>query len=147
VEALSYKTLSANKATVTKNWYVVDAEGMTLGRFASKVAGILRGKHKPDFTPNVDCGDNVIIINSEKIRFTGKKLNDKEYKFYSGHPGGLRFVSAKDMLANKPTFVVENAIKGMLPKTRLGDELFRNLYAYAGSEHPHQAQQPKPLKF
>lgn len=147
VDALSYKTISANKATVTKKWYIVDAEGQTLGRFASKVANILRGKHKPSFTPHVDCGDNVIIVNADKIRFTGNKLNDKEYKFYSGYPGGLRYESARNLLSRRPTYVVEHAIKGMLPKNKLGAELFRNLYVYAGNEHPHAAQQPTDLKF
>lgn len=147
MDALSYKTISANKSTVTKDWYVVDAEGQTLGRFASKVANILRGKHKTNFTPHVDCGDNIIIINAEKIRFTGNKLNDKEYKFFSGYPGGLRLEVAKNILERRPTYVVEHAIKGMLPKTKLGADLFRNLYVYAGNEHPHGAQQPKELKF
>jgi large subunit ribosomal protein L13 len=145
VDAISYKTKSANKATVNKEWFIVDAEGQTLGRFASKVANILRGKHKTSFTPNVDCGDNVIIINAEKIRFTGNKANDKEYVFYSGHPGGQRFESAKSLLERRPTYVVEHAIDGMLPNNKLGREIFRNLYVYAGSEHPHIAQQPKPL--
>ncbi len=147
MNALSYKTISANKATVTKGWVVVDAEGQTLGRFASKVANILRGKHKPSFTPHVDCGDNVIIINAEKIRFTGNKMNDKEYKFFSGYPGGLRYEVAKNILVRRPTYIVEHAIKGMLPKNKLGSELFRNLHVYAGAEHPHGAQQPKELKF
>ncbi|MFN4082464.1 MAG: 50S ribosomal protein L13 [Bacteroidia bacterium] len=147
MDAVSYKTVSANKSTVTKEWYVVDAEGQTLGRFASKVANILRGKHKPSFTPHVDCGDNVIIINADKIRFTGNKLNEKEYKFFSGYPGGLRLEVAKNLLQRRPTYVVEHAIKGMLPKNKLGAEIFRNLYVYAGNQHPHNAQQPKELKF
>jgi large subunit ribosomal protein L13 len=145
VDAISYKTKSINKATVNKEWFIVDAEGQTLGRFASKVANILRGKHKTSFTPNVDCGDNVIIVNAEKIRFTGNKMNDKEYVFFSGHPGGQRWESAKSLLERRPTYVVEHAIDGMLPNNKLGRELFRNLYVYAGSEHPHTAQQPKPL--
>jgi large subunit ribosomal protein L13 len=147
VDALSYKTISAYKATSTKDWLVVDAEGQTLGRFASKIANILRGKHKTNFTPHADCGDNVIIINADKIRFTGNKMNEKEYKFFSGYPGGLRFEVAKNILVRRPTYIVEHAIKGMLPKNKLGAELFRNLYVYAGSEHPHSAQQPKELKF
>jgi large subunit ribosomal protein L13 len=147
VDAISYKTKSINKATVNKEWFIVDAEGQTLGRFASKVANILRGKHKTSFTPNVDCGDNVIIINAEKIRFTGNKMNDKEYVFFSGHPGGQRWESAKSLLDRRPTYVVEHAIDGMLPNNKLGREIFRNLYVYAGSEHPHAAQQPKPLNF
>jgi large subunit ribosomal protein L13 len=145
VDSISYKTKSASKATVTKEWYVIDAEGQTLGRFASKIANILRGKHKTNFTPNVDCGDTVIIVNAEKIRFTGNKLNDKDYVFYSGHPGGQRFESAKSLLSRRPTYVVEHAIDGMLPNNRLGREIFRNLFVYAGSEHPHAAQQPKTL--
>jgi len=147
VDTLSYKTKSANKATVTKEWFVFDAEGQTVGRFASKLANILRGKHKTSFTPHVDCGDNVIIINADKIRFTGNKMNDKEYVFYSGHPGGQRFVSAKNMMAKRPIYAVEHAIEGMLPNNKLGREIFRNLFVYAGSEHPHAAQQPKVLKF
>jgi large subunit ribosomal protein L13 len=147
VDAISYKTKYVNKATATKEWYIVDAEGQTLGRFASKVANILRGKHKPSFTPHSDCGDNVIIINAEKIRFTGNKLNEKEYVFFSGYPGGQRWESAKSLLERRPTYVVEHAIDGMLPNNKLGREIFRNLYVYAGSEHPHAAQQPKPLKF
>lgn len=147
MDALSYKTVSANRATINKDWYVVDAEGQTLGRFASKVAGILRGKHKPNFTPHADCGDFVIIINAEKIRFTGNKVNSKEYKFFSGYPGGLRTEVAKDLLVRRPTYVVEHAIKGNLPKNKLGAQLFRNLHVYAGGEHPHGAQQPKELKF
>lgn len=147
MDALSYKTISANKATVTKEWYVVDAEGQTLGRFASKVANILRGKHKTNFTPHVDCGDNVIIINADKVRFTGNKLNDKEYKFFSGYPGGLRLEVAKNILQRRPTYIVEHAVKGMLPKNKLGAEIFRNLYVYSGNQHPHAAQQPKDLKF
>ena len=144
---MSYKTISANKSTVTKEWFVIDAEGQTLGRFASKVANILRGKHKTSFTPHVDCGDYVIIINADKVRFTGNKLNEKEYKFYSGYPGGLRYETAKELLERRPTYVIEHAIRGMLPHNKLGAEIFRNLFAYAGSEHPHAAQQPKPLKF
>ena len=145
MDAISYKTKSINKATVNKEWFIVDAEGQTLGRFASKVANILRGKHKTSFTPNVDCGDNVIIVNAEKIRFTGNKMNDKEYVFFSGHPGGQRWESAKSLLERRPTYVVEHAIDGMLPNNKLGRELFRNLYVYAGSEHPHAAQQPQTL--
>lgn len=147
MDTLSYKTKSANKSTVKKDWYVIDAEGQTLGRFASKVANILRGKHKPSFTPHVDCGDNVIIINADKIRFTGNKMEDKDYVFYSGFPGGQRFESAKTLLEKKPTYIVEHAIDGMLPNNKLGREIFRNLYVYAGSEHPHAAQQPKTLTF
>ncbi|MFN4972782.1 MAG: 50S ribosomal protein L13 [Bacteroidota bacterium] len=147
MDSISYKTKSVSKATVKKEWYIIDAEGQTLGRFASKVANILRGKHKTNFTPHVDCGDNVIIINADKIRFSGNKLNDKDYVFYSGFPGGQRFESAKNMMQKKPTYAVEHAIEGMLPNNKLGSEIFRNLYVYAGSEHPHAAQQPKTLTF
>ena len=145
MDTLSYKTISANSGTVKKEWYVIDATDQVLGRLASRVALVLRGKNKPDYTPHVDCGDNVIIVNADKIRLTGKKLTDKVYVRYTGYPGGQRFATPKDMFDRKPTFVVEHAIKGMLPKNRLGAELFRNLYVYAGPEHPHEAQQPKPL--
>lgn len=147
MDSISYKTKSVSKATVKKEWFIIDAEGQTLGRFASKVANILRGKHKTNFTPHVDCGDNVIIINADKIRFSGNKLNDKDYVFYSGYPGGQRFESAKNMMQKKPTYAVEHAIEGMLPNNTLGRDIFRNLYVYAGSEHPHAAQQPKTLTF
>jgi len=147
VDTLSYKTKSLNKATVKKEWFVFDAEGQTVGRFASKIANILRGKHKTGFTPHVDCGDNVIIINADKIRFTGNKMNAKEYVFYSGYPGGQRFESVKNMLDKRPTYVVEHAVEGMLPNNKLGRQLFKNLFVYAGNEHPHAAQQPKELKF
>jgi len=145
VDTLSYKTLSANKATVQKEWYVVDATNEVLGRLSSKVANVLRGKHKPYYTPHVDCGDNVIIINAEKIRLTGKKMTDKVYVRHTGYPGGQRFATPKELLGRKPNAVIENALKGMLPKNRLGRELFRNVYVYAGAEHPHEAQQPKEL--
>jgi large subunit ribosomal protein L13 len=145
MNTLSYKTVSANKATVTKEWVIIDAEDQILGRLATKAARILRGKLKTDYTPHVDCGDNVIIINAEKIKLTGKKLTDKEYLSHSGYPGGQRSVTPRQLLAKKPTAVVEKAIKGMLPKNRLGAELFRNLHVYAGTEHPHQAQQPKAV--
>lgn len=145
VNTLSYKTVSANRNTVDKKWYLVDAEAEIVGRLASKVAGVLRGKHKPSYTPHVDCGDNVIIINADKVKFTGEKMREKEYFFYSGHPGGKRLVAAKDLMQRRPTYVVEKAIKGMLPKNRLGREMFRNLYVYAGNEHPHAAQQPEKL--
>jgi large subunit ribosomal protein L13 len=143
VNTLSYKTVSANKATVTKEWVVIDATDQVLGRLAVKAATLLRGKHKPNFTPHVDCGDNVIIINAEKVRLTGNKLDEKTYVRHSGYPGGQRSETAKELLKRRPLALVEHAIKGMLPKTRLGSELFRNLYVYQGPEHPHQAQQPK----
>jgi large subunit ribosomal protein L13 len=146
VNTLSYKTVSANAATVKKGWVVVDAEDKVLGRFASEVAKIIRGKHKPDFTPHVDCGDNVIVINAEKIKLTGNKWEDKQYVRYTGYPGGQRFTSAKELLAKKPIAVVEKAVHRMLPKNRLGRAISSNLFVYEGSEHPHAAQQPKEIK-
>ena len=143
MDTLSYKTVSANSATVTKEWVVIDATNMVLGRLAARVAIMLRGKHRPDYTPHVDCGDNVIIINAEKVRLTGKKLTDKVYVSHTGYPGGQRFATPKELLSRKPTAVVMEAVRGMLPKNRLGAQLFRNLHVYAGSEHPHEAQQPK----
>ncbi|HOT54107.1 MAG TPA: 50S ribosomal protein L13 [Bacteroidales bacterium] len=145
MNTLSYKTVSANKASVTKEWVVLDATDQVLGRLAVKAATLLRGKHKPNFTPHVDCGDNVIIINADKVRLTGNKLDEKTYVRHSGYPGGQRSETAKELLKRKPLALVEQAIKGMLPKTRLGSELFRNLYVYQGPEHPHQAQQPKQI--
>jgi large subunit ribosomal protein L13 len=142
VDTLSYKTVSANKNTVTKEWLLVNAEGETLGRLASKVANLLRGKHKPSFTPHVDCGDNVIIINAEKINMTGNKWADKEYLRYTGYPGGQRSTSALELLEKKPEAILERAIKGMLPKNRLGADLFRNLKVYAGPNHGQEAQKP-----
>jgi large subunit ribosomal protein L13 len=146
VESLSYKTVSANKATVNKGWVLVDAENETLGRLASKVAYILRGKDKTNFTPHVDTGDNVVIINAEKVVLTGNKMNDKEYVRHTGYPGGQRFATPKLLMSKKPTEVVRMAVSGMLPKNRLGDALRRNVYIYAGAEHPHAAQQPKEIK-
>jgi len=146
MDTLSYKTISANKATVTKEWVLIDAENETLGRLASKAAKLLRGKYKSNFTPHVDCGDNVIIINADKINLSGNKWTDKEYVRHSGYPGGQRTTTPKELMAKKPTAMVEKAIKGMLPKNRLGSAIYRNLFVYAGSEHPHQAQQPKEIK-
>ncbi len=146
MESLSYKTISANAATVTKEWVVIDANGEVLGRLASQVAKILRGKNKPSFTPNVDCGDNVIVINAEKVKLTGNKMTDKVYVRHTGYPGGQRFATPADYLKRKPEFVIEKAVKGMLPKNRLGAALLRNLKVYAGAEHPHAAQSPKTIK-
>lgn len=146
MDTLTYKTISANKETVTKEWILVDAENEVLGRFASAVAKMIRGKNKTNFTPHVDCGDNVIVINAEKIRLTGNKLTDKEYIRHTGYPGGQRFSTPKELLAKKPTEIIEKAVKGMLPKNRLGAQLFRNLYVYTGTEHPHTAQQPREIK-
>ncbi|SEJ58990.1 LSU ribosomal protein L13P [Cyclobacterium xiamenense] len=146
MNTLSYKTISANDATVDKNWVVVDAQSQILGRFASEVAKMLRGKHKPNFTPHVDCGDNVIVINAEKIRLTGKKWNEKVYVRHTGYPGGQRIATPKILMEKAPRTLVEKAVKGMLPKNRLGRKMYTNLYVYAGSEHPHSAQQPKEVK-
>ena len=145
MKTLVYRTISANKETVNKQWYVVDAEGEILGRLASKVAYVLRGKHKPEYKPHVDCGENVIIINAEKVVLTGKKLTDKEYIRHSGYPGGQKVETPVEMLEKHPERIIEHAIKGMLPKNRLGSELFRNLKVYVGSEHKHEAQNPTKL--
>ena len=142
MDTLSYKTVSANRITVNKEWLLVDAEGETLGRMASKVAYLLRGKHKPSFTPHVDCGDNVVIINAEKIVLSGNKWSDKTYLRYTGYPGGQRATTVKQLLDKNPEGILEKAIKGMLPKNRLGAELFRNLKVYAGTEHGQEAQKP-----
>ncbi len=145
MNTLSYKTISANKQTVEKEWVLVDASDCILGRLATRVATILRGKHKPNYTPHVDCGDHVIVINAEKIQLSGNKMDQKEYIRHTGYPGGQRFASVSKMMAKKPAFIVEKAIKGMLPKNKLGSQMFRNLHVYKGSEHPHEAQQPKVI--
>lgn len=145
MDTLSYKTKSANSKTVTKEWLLVDADGQTLGRLASKVANILRGKYKTNYTPHVDCGDNVVVINADKITLSGNKWDDKQYIRYTGYPGGQRTRSARDLMDSKPTALVEKAVKGMLPKNRLGADLFRNLYVYAGTEHKQEAQKPKQI--
>jgi large subunit ribosomal protein L13 len=145
VNTLSYKTVSANAATVEKNWVVVDAEGQTLGRLASMVALLLRGKRKPNYTPHVDCGDNVIVLNADKVVLSGNKMTDKTYVWHTGYPGGQRTTNPEQMMAKFPERVVEKAIKGMLPKNRLGAQLFRNLHVYAGAEHKHEAQQPTAI--
>jgi large subunit ribosomal protein L13 len=145
VDTLSYKTVSANKETADKKWFVVDADGQTVGRLASKVARIIRGKHKPNFTPHADCGDNVIIVNAEKVAFSGTKLIDKEYVRYTGYPGGQRFTSAEEMLRKHPERLIEKAVKGMLPKNTLGRRLFTNLKVYKGAEHGQEAQKPEVL--
>jgi len=145
VNTLSYKTVSANKATVNKEWLVVDAEGEVLGRLASKVAKLIRGKHKPNFTPHVDCGDNVVIVNAEKIKLTGNKWNDKTYVRHTGYPGGQRTLTASELMGKSPIKVVEKAVKGMLPKNRLGSALFRNLYVYEGAAHQQEAQKPRSI--
>lgn len=146
MNALNYKSKTATKEDIKKEWFLIDAENQVLGRLASKVAHILRGKNRVYFTPHVDCGDNIIIINAEKVKLTGNKLLNKVYYRHTGYPGGQRTNSPKEFLLKKPTTVIEKAVKGMLPKTRLGSEMYRNLHVYAGAEHPHTAQQPKEIK-
>jgi large subunit ribosomal protein L13 len=143
VDTLSYKTVSGNSATAHKKWLLVDAEGQTVGRLASKVAKLIRGKHKVNFTPHADCGDNVIIINAEKVSFSGNKLVDKTYIRYTGYPGGQRMLTAKQILEKHPQRLLEKAIKGMLPKNTLGRQLFTNLKVVVGTEHKHEAQKPE----
>lgn len=147
MNTLSYKTKSANKESADAKWYIVDAEGEIVGRLATKIASVLRGKHKPNFTPHADTGDYVIVINAEKVRFTGNKLDDKEYQRFSGYPGGLKRRTAKEMLEKRPNQVLELAVKGMLPKTKLGRAQVKKLFLYEGAAHPHQAQKPEPFKF
>ena len=145
MNTLSYKTVSANAKTVNKQWVVVDAQGEILGRLASKIAMIIRGKNKPEYTPHVDCGDNVIVINADKVKFTGNKFSDKTYISYTGYPGGQRLISPKELMAKHPTRVIEKAVRGMLPKTKLGAKLYTNLFVYAGSEHPHAELSPTTI--
>jgi len=145
VDTLSYKTVSANKETAEKKWIVVDAEGQTLGRLASKVAKLIRGKHKANYTPHADCGDNVIVLNAEKVSFSGTKLVNKTYIRHTGYPGGQRQTTAEQMLAKNPGRLVEKAVKGMLPKNTLGRQLFRNLKVFVGPEHNLEAQKPEVL--
>lgn len=146
MNTLSYKTISANRETVNKAWLLVDAENETLGRLASKVAKLIRGKHKVNYTPHVDCGDNVVVINAEKIQFSGNKWKDKVYTRHTGYPGGQRYTTAEEMLNKKPEAIIEKAVRGMLPKNRLGRALFNNLYVYTGTEHNQEAQKPKEIK-
>ena len=146
MDTLSYKTVSLNKATVDKKWVVIDATDLALGRLSSRVALILRGKNKPGFTPNVDCGDNVIVVNAEKVALKGKKMTNRVYTRYTGYPGGQRFTTPREILAKRPAELVRRAVKGMLPKTRLGAQQLKNLHVYAGPEHPHQAQNPTEIK-
>ncbi len=146
MNTLSYRTVSANNATVQKEWFVVDATNQVLGRLSSQVASILRGKHKTSFTPHVDCGDNIIVINAEKVRLTGRKWTDKEYVRHTGYPGGQRITSPADVALTNPGKIIEMAVKRMLPRNRLGSAIFNNLHVYAGPDHPHTAQQPKELK-
>jgi len=145
VDTLSYKTISVNKETAQKEWVVVDATGQSLGRLASKVAKLLRGKYKPSFTPHVDCGDNVIIVNADKVELTGNKWTDRTYLRFSGYPGGQREYSPADLMKKSPDKLFRKVVKGMLPKNKLADTLLNNMYVYAGSEHPHQAQTPRKI--
>lgn len=146
MDQLSYKTVSATKQTVQKEWILINAEGAILGRLASQVAKILRGKHKTSYTPHVDCGDHVVVINADKIQLTGKKWDEKEYVRHTGYPGGQRFSTPRQEKAKSATRIIEHAVRGMLPKNRLGRELFRSLHVYDGTEHKHAAQQPKEIK-
>ncbi len=145
MDALSYKTKSVSAEEVTREWFIVDAENQTLGRMATKIATILRGKHKPTFTPNADCGDNVIVINSGKVRLTGNKMDEKSRVHYTGFSGGQRFRSPKEIIAKNPNELIEMAVRGMLPKGTLGRQLYRKLFVYAEATHPHSAQKPKDL--
>ncbi|MBX2878170.1 MAG: 50S ribosomal protein L13 [Saprospiraceae bacterium] len=147
MDTLSYKTKSENKDSVERKWYVIDAEGEVVGRLCTRIATVLRGKHKPSYTPHFDAGDYVIVINADKVRFTGAKWDQKEYITYSGHPGGQKRTVAKNMMAKKPYAIIENAVKGMLPKNKLGRAMIKKLFVYAGDEHPHHAQKPEDFKF
>ena len=144
---LHFTTKHANEATVQRNWYVVDGTNQTVGRVCSKIAAVLRGKNKASYTPHVDTGDYIIFINADKVKFTGTKLDDKVYINFSGYPGGKKEETAKNLLKRRPEVVIERAVKGMLPKNRLGRQMYKKLFVYAGAEHPHGAQQPKELKF
>jgi len=146
VDTLSYKTKSQRKEDVDRKWYVIDADGEILGRMCTRIATVLRGKHLPEYTPHVDCGDNVIVINAEKVRFTGNKEDQKEYIRHTGYPGGQRKATVREVRAKKPEAIVENAVRGMLPKTTLGRQMLNKLHVYTGAEHPHMAQKPEVLK-
>jgi large subunit ribosomal protein L13 len=147
VNTLSYRTVSAKPHEVERKWMIVDAENQTLGRMSSEIAKILQGKNKPSYTPHVDTGDHVIIINAEKVAMTGNKMNKKVYIRHTGYPGGQRFMTPKEALVKKPEFIIENAVRHMLPRTRLGRAMYKKLHVYVGTDHPHAAQQPEPLKF
>ena len=144
---LHFTTKHANAATVQRNWYVVDGTNQTVGRMCARIAAILRGKNKAYYTPHVDCGDFIVVINAEKVKFTGNKLEEKVYDHYTGYPGGRKEEIAKDLLNRRPEVIVERGVKGMLPKNRLGRQMYKKLFVYAGAQHPHAAQQPKELKF
>ena len=145
MDTLSYKTVSANRETADKKWVIVDAEGQILGRMASKIAKMIRGKHKPNYTPHVDCGDNVIVINAEKIVLSGNKMEDKTYIRHTGYPGGQKSLTASELLERRPIRMVEMAVKGMLPKNKLGNKLYTNLHVVEGSEHKFEAQKPEKI--
>jgi len=145
VDAISYKTVSLNKATVKKEWLLIDATDLVVGRLCSSIAMILRGKHKAGFTPNVDCGDNVVLINTEKVKFTGSKWASKEYVHHTGYPGGQRFINPEKQLIKDPCRIIEHGVKGMMPRNRLSRRLMRNLYVYVGNNHPHESQKPKSI--
>ncbi|XOD66941.1 MAG: 50S ribosomal protein L13 [Flavobacteriales bacterium Tduv] len=146
MDALSFKTVSVNNFTVKREWVIVDAEGQHIGRLASKIAKRIRGKHKPDFTPHINCGDHVIVINAEKIQLTGNKWENKLYVCFTGYPGGQKITTAQEEFYKDPRRLIEKAVKGMLPKNRLGSQLYKNLYVYEGGKHEHEAQKPKVLK-
>ena len=143
----SFKTFSAKPGGVEQKWFVVDAENEVVGRLAARIATVLRGKHKPEYTPHVDTGDFIVVINADKVRFTGKKETDKQYFRHTGYPGGVKLTSPKEARVAKPTFIVEHAVKGMLPRTKLGRQMITKLNVYAGPDHPHGAQQPEALSF
>ena len=145
MNTLSYKSRSLKKDEYEKEWFIIDATDMVVGRMASQIASVVRGKHKPTYTPHMDCGDHVIVINADKVRFTGKKLTDKEYPSHSGYPGGQKSINAEELMKKKPYAIVERSVRGMLPKTKLGRAMFKKLYVYAGEEHPHKAQKPESL--
>ena len=145
MDSLSYKTISANKATVNKEWLLIDADSQVLGRLASQVAKMLLGKHKTSYTPHVDCGDNIIIINAEKVKLTGKKMTQKQYLRHTGYPGGQRVTTPREMMEKNPALIFLKAVKGMLPKNRLGRQLFHNMHVYVGPEHKQEAQQPRKI--
>jgi len=146
MDSLSYKTKNVNKATADKKWIIVDAQDAVVGRLSSEVAKILKGKNKPSYTPYADCGDNVIVINSDGLKFTGNKMNSKVYLRHTGYTGGQRSTSVREMMDKSSTLVIEKAVKGMLPKNKLGRAIFKNLYVYEGAEHPHEAQKPVEIK-
>ena len=146
MDTLSYKTKSTRKEDVQRSWYVIDVEGKSVGRIASKIAHILKGKHKASYTSHIDCGDNVVVINAGKVRFTGSKWSQKEYITYSGYPGGQKKKVASDIRNAKPESIIEKAVKGMLPKNKLGRQMYKKLFVYAGADHPHQAQKPESFK-